>query len=145
MHRNTQESRNFQWCQGLFLSRKSLGPVQLGSGRSQSSSSGSKMMLLVRVCLYFCFSSPTFVVNVCVFLFISSFCLLLAGSQNNAKEIKTAPNQAGNTPGCRTLAMPLLGLGGGPGSETRSKFTLWDPYRMSALALVTRVKVTLDL
>lgn len=105
------------------------------------------------ILLFFCFvtaiCSCVFVyVSVCTFLLNSSFCLLLPESQSNAKENKTAetvtPNQAANIPGCQTLAMPLLGLGGGPGSETRSKFTLWDPYRMSTLALVTRVKVRLD-
>lgn len=82
------------------------------------------------------------------FLLNSSFYFLLPESLNDAKEKKTAetvtPNQAANIPACRTLAMPLLGLGGGPGSEVRSKFTLWDPYRMSTLALVTRVKVRFD-
>lgn len=73
---------------------------------------------------------------------------MLSESQNNAQENKMAetvtPNQAANIPGCRTLPMPFLGLGGGPGSETMSKITLWDPYRMSTLALVTRVKVRFD-
>lgn len=110
-------------------------------------------MLWVRIFFYLCFSLLTLVVLsssiwICTFLLNPSFCLLLPESQNNAKENETAetvtPNQAANTPGCRTLPMPLLGLGGGPGSETMSKITLWDPYRMSTLALVTRVKVRSD-
>lgn len=127
--------------------------MQHGSGKSQSSFSGNKTMLWVRIFFYFCFSLLALVVIsssiwICTFLLNPSFCLLLPESQNNAKENETAetvtPNQAANTPGCRTLPMPLLGLGGGPGSETMSKITLWDPYRMSTLALVTRVKVRSD-
>lgn len=111
----------------------------------QDNAVGKNLLLF----LFFCMCSSVFIyMVVCAFRLNSSFCLLLAESQNNAEENKTAetvtPNQAANIPGCRTLALPFLGLGGGPGSETRSKFTLWDPYRMSTLALVTRVKVRFD-
>lgn len=76
---------------------------------------------------------------------IQAHVCLFPESQNDAdgNEAAETPNQAASPAGRGALAVPLLGLGGGPGSETRARVTLWDSYRINTLAIASRVKVGL--